>query len=319
MKILTAATMKGAVNYHRLISPHIALKERYPETEILSVVDQRSILNTNLFDVDIIIFTRCIFFEDLDLIVDALKRKFGCKVVLDIDDYWILDDHHILKEQYTQEYVDQVIKSVKAVDWVITTNKRLKKKVRPYNKRVEIIPNYINTGELQWKPSPRKAKNIKYGYVGGQTHLEDLQFTKTDFSLLDATAYVDGYKDLGFKISEPKDEWSYGHLFDSFDVSLAPLLPTPFNGCKSNLKVVEAGAKGKAICATRTPPYTDFESENIIWFDPNESWENKLILLAKEKAHLKDSAKLLHEEVLDKYSVDYWTEYRMKFYIYILG
>ena len=56
MRILIAATMKGAVNYHRLFSPHIMLKSAYPETEILTTVNQKSILNADLSKVDIIIF-----------------------------------------------------------------------------------------------------------------------------------------------------------------------------------------------------------------------------------------------------------------------
>jgi hypothetical protein len=61
MRILIAATMKGAVNYHRLLSPHIMLKSAYPETEILTTVNQKSILNTDLSKVDIIVFTRIIY------------------------------------------------------------------------------------------------------------------------------------------------------------------------------------------------------------------------------------------------------------------
>ena len=109
MRILTVAAMKGAVNYHRIISPHIMLKQVYPETEILTTVTQVSILNTDLSKVDIIIFTRLIYFEELERITDWLRKKAHVKLVLDIDDYWKLDDHHILSHLYNKDFEEQKI------------------------------------------------------------------------------------------------------------------------------------------------------------------------------------------------------------------
>jgi hypothetical protein len=318
MRILIAAIMKGAVNYHRLFSPHIMLKSAYPETEILTTVNQKSILNTDLSKVDIIIFTRVIAFEEIDIICHWLRKKAHCKLVLDIDDYWELDEHHILSHIYNKDYSDQVIKTFQNVDHIITTNKRLMKLIRPYNKRVSIIPNVINTEEMQWKSSPKRKGKVRFSFLGGETHFEDLQFAKCDFSKFDSVAYVDRYKELGFKIEKPKDEYTYGTLFDETDVSLAPLLPTKFNSCKSNLKVVEAGVKGKLICTTETPPYIDFKSENIVYFKPNESWQDKLQLLSKDRATVEKMAKGLQEEVLEYYNCHRWTKFRMDLYKSIL-
>ena len=127
MRILIAATMKGAVNYHRLLSPHIMLKSAYPETEILTTVNQKSILNADLSKVDIIVFTRIIYLKELERLTDWLKNKAHCKIILDIDDYWELDPHHILFDKMPPEYANQTIKSLKVANHVITTNKRLAK------------------------------------------------------------------------------------------------------------------------------------------------------------------------------------------------
>ena len=190
--------------------------------------------------------------------------------------------------------------------------------IKPYNKRVTVIPNVINTEEMQWKSSPKRKGKVRFSFLGGETHFEDLQFAKCDFSKFDSVAYVDRYKELGFKIENPKDEYTYGTLFDETDVSLAPLLPTKFNSCKSNLKVVEAGVKGKLICTTETPPYIDFKSENIVYFKPNESWQDKLQLLSKDRATVEKMAKGLQEEVLEYYNCHRWTKFRMDLYKSIL-
>lgn len=318
MRILTVAAMKGAVNYHRIISPHIMLKQVYPETEILTTVTQVSILNTDLSKVDIIIFTRLIYFEELERITDWLKNKAHCKIILDIDDFWELDPHHILFDRMPPEYADQTIRSLKVANHVITTNKRLAKIVKPYNKRVTVIPNVLNTQEQQWKKSPKRKGKVKFSFFGGETHFQDLEFAKADFKKLNAVGYVDKYKELGFEISKPKDEYSYGTLYDETDVSLAPLIPTKFNGCKSNLKVVEAGVKGKAIVCTETPPYLDFKSENIIYVKPNESWQDTLELLSKDRATVEQLGKGLREEVLEYYNPNKWAKFRMDLYQSIL-
>ena len=318
MRILTAATMKGAVNYHRLISPHIMLKAAYPDTEILTTVSQSSILNTDLNKIDMIIFTRFIAFEEIERITDWLRKKAHVKLVLDIDDYWKLDKHHILYGLYPKDFEEQTIKTFRCVDHIITTNKRLAKMIKPYNKRVTVIPNIINTDEMQWKPSPKRKGKVKISFFGGETHFEDLKFSKVDYSKLNAVAYVEKYKELGFKIEPPKDEWTYGTLFDDTDISIAPLLPTKFNSCKSNLKVVEAGVKGKLICTTKTPPYLDFQSENIIYFEPDEDWTDKLTLLSKDRATVEQISKRLQEEVLDHYNPHRWTKFRMDLYKSIL-
>jgi len=112
MRILIAVNNERCGKLPQVIQPrHIMLKSAYTETEILTTVNQESILNTDLSKVDIIIFTRFIAFEEIDKICHWLRKKAHCKLVLDIDDYWELDDHHILSHLYNKDYTDQVIKN----------------------------------------------------------------------------------------------------------------------------------------------------------------------------------------------------------------
>jgi hypothetical protein len=94
MRILIAAIMKGAVNYHRLFSP---------ETEILTTVNQKSILKIQTFQKLILLFLQGLLHcEEIDKICSLAKgKKAHCKLVLDIDDYWELDEHHISKRIFT--------------------------------------------------------------------------------------------------------------------------------------------------------------------------------------------------------------------------
>jgi len=189
--------MRGAVNYHRLIIPHINLKKQNPEIEITQGVDQMQLFGSGVLEkIDMVVFSRCIYFENLEHVVKIIK---GCnvRVVLDVDDYWHLDDHHILKGTDHADMIEQVKTSIRIADLVTTTNKRLLKKIRPFNKRVHILPNAIDTDEEAWQYSGIRSKGkLKVGYFGGQTHREDLLSTNLHFKKLKIDCFVEDFKDF---------------------------------------------------------------------------------------------------------------------------
>lgn len=321
MKIVIVAPHQNAVTYHRLISPHIALKERYPLIDIYNCGHPMDIFRPQFNDAKVIIFSRVIEFDyftmkdgrkvTIEQVIKSLNKK-GTKVILDIDDYWILDDHHILKNKMPKEYQEQTERTLRMVNHVIVTNKRLLKKVRPFNKRVSIVPNIVNRKELQWKYIAKKqTKTPTFGYIGGETHQEDLQTMQTTFKDVNSIAYVDAFKWCFKKIGKPKGMFDYGHLLEDMHVTLAPLLPSPFNACKSNLKVIEAAAKGTCIAVTETAPYTDWLPESLIKFKPSETWEQlKSISVTEAIKRGKD----LHDEINDHYNLDLATAERLRIY-----
>jgi glycosyltransferase involved in cell wall biosynthesis len=319
MRILVIVNSEGAVDYHRLLSTHTMLKMNYPNVKIDTILGQQDLLKFKFGLYDLILFSRNLRWSNIESFTNRLREITTAKLVLDIDDYWQLDKHHIsYSEDYNKKLKESTEESIKYFDYIITTHERLKEKIEEINKNVFIIPNVINTYELQWKQAPKRKGVVKFGFMGGITHYEDLEFANCDFSKLKSIAYLTMYRDLGFQINKGKGIKSYGTLLNDFDVSLAPLLPTFFNSCKSNLKVVEAGVKGKAIVCTETPPYLDFKSENIIYVKPNESWQDTLELLSKDRATVEQLGKGLREEVLEYYNPNKWAKFRMDLYQSIL-
>ena len=51
------------------------------------------------------------------------------------------------------------------------------------------------------------------------------------------------------------DMAAYYTMFSQFDICIAPILPTPFNDAKSEIKSLEAGRGGIPIVATNFGPY----------------------------------------------------------------
>jgi glycosyltransferase involved in cell wall biosynthesis len=115
-------------------------------------------------------------------------------------------------------------------------------------------------------------------------HKIETQFTD-NYRLKDAK-YID-YLFTFSKDGYPEEEkcdyrriWTrpittYMTLYDDLDICLAPLKDYEFNYYKSNLKLLEAGAKKKPIIASKVQPYLDGEhGKNCLLVEPKK--EHKL-------------------------------------------
>ena len=106
---------------------------------------------------------------------------------------------------------------------------------------------------------------------------------------------------------------TYGHMYDHLDVALVPLVANEFNACKSELKIVEAGAKKCAVISSNVDPY-----KNI----PGVTYANKpidfyhAVKKLTDKSYREDMANLLHEFILtnfDLQKVEYETSWNMAY------
>lgn len=84
---------------------------------------------------------------------------------------------------------------------------------------------------------------------------------------------------------------TFGNVYNEFDISVAPLLDTEFNNCKSNLKMLEAGFKGCAVMVSEVNPYTPLATKENSFLLSEKSfkgWQRYILSnpeIIKEKAH----------------------------------
>jgi glycosyltransferase involved in cell wall biosynthesis len=125
-------------------------------------------------------------------------------------------------------------------------------------------------------------------------------------------SYYQPYRRLWSKGSD-----SYGTLYNEIDVSLVPLRTNNFNKFKSELKLVEAGAMGKAAIVTRVKPYDHFP-EDCVYFvnenDMNNGWlEGMEVMMCDEtrERYASNLAEYCHEHYnADKVAVKRYEEYQ---------
>lgn len=139
----------------------------------------------------------------------------------------------------------------------------------------------------------------------------------------------DSYDDVNkaYRRRWTKNVSLYATNYNNFDVSLAPLVESFFNSCKSQLKVIEAGFHKKALIASATAPYTlDLISAidngklnnngNALLVDPkrnHKDWAKHMKRLVENPNMIEDLGNRLYETVKDKYSLKNVCKNRVEF------
>jgi len=204
----------------------------------------------------------------------ALAKKHACKIVLDIDDYWLLDEHHIASAIYREHNFEALqIRHLQQADIVTTTHSRLAEKIYPYNKNVVVLPNAIPQHEY-FTTHKTEAPNLRLFWQGSITHERDIELLRNPFKRLDknsytmvlagytkheawdrmVSAYTNGLRLKGCILPGVPPQEYYSN-YQYADVCLAPLVNSTFNALKSNLKILEAANLALPVIASHVQPY----------------------------------------------------------------
>lgn len=112
----------------------------------------------------------------------------------------------------------------------------------------------------------------------------------------------------------PVDDWGYAYKFA--DVSVIPLLNNRFNRSKSELKLIEAGVKGKAVIVSDTQPYKLLATEkNSFLAKKPIDFYNQIKYCIKNPNAVQDKSEQLREDVLAKYTLEKLTDKRKELYL----
>lgn len=288
MRILAVTTNNSGVGYHRLMLPIYYMKKDYAYfTDVIN----DEILSENF---DLVVINRLIPNTHLEQIKE-FKKKYGFKLLVDIDDYWHLDAWHVLYRFYpTQAIIDHI----KYADFVTCTNELLYQEIKKLNDKVEILPNALPFGYDQFTDEKTESDKVTIVYTGSLTHEKDIRLLKNplkrvlaDSKLKEKTRFIlCGYNDdnkgvvpiwqkmiadftCSFQLNSlirkslPVDK--YMNFYNDADISLVPLVESKFNCMKSNLKVLEAAAKKiPAICSNILP----YKGNKIIEVNNQRDW-----------------------------------------------
>lgn len=249
------------------------------------------------------------------------KRAEGYRILADLDDFWELPPEHYLAAQWTAAGTPARIRACLAeADVVTVTNALLADHVRAVNPNVVIVPNALPFDDGQFTRAPPGGTST-FVYAAGASHLPDVAPVAAAFDREEVV--LAGYE-------ERHPEWQrmrqlvpragrqparriteYMDLYDGHLAALAPLVPNEFNRCKSNLKMLEAGAKGVPLLASDVAPYRSGSDAHCVMLATTaEEWKaNMRVCLAYPRLAAEMGAALANH-VREHYHLDKVNEVR---------
>ena len=316
MNIIVLMPSLSAVEYHRLLVPMQRFVTQYGSNVRLFFTKTKE----NNYDEWLkkipqetthVIFNRNISEKMQPELVISLLRKKGIKIICDVDDYWYLPKHHILYNYYIKTGMSKCIQAnIQLADVVWTTTKKLQTELLKINPNVHIVKNCIDDNEEQWKPS--KEVNSSFMWAGGSTHQRDLKILSEHVQDIDFTIY--GYEPKmdympkmfpNAKLEKKIIVREYGNTFNNHGIVLVPLVDNQFNSMKSELKIIEAGAKNKAVIVSNVDPYKNHIKHLSNGLRANSSdWAKCIKYLTKNENARIDLAANLHEYVTRNYKLN---------------
>ena len=112
---------------------------------------------------------------------------------MDIDDLWYVDQRHPMYYQVILNKIpEKKVELLKLSDYVTTTTPIFAKtlKDRLGLKNISIFPNAVNEDEEQFKINKIESDKVRFGWLGGSSHLHDIELLEQGISSVHAS-----YKD----------------------------------------------------------------------------------------------------------------------------
>jgi len=303
MRIIGLINETSGPCYHRIYTPLMNMDVE--EVHVTNMLTDQQLKK----GCDILFISRFAFYNTLDQI-EAWRKIYGFKLVVDVDDYWYLDQTHILAKEWKENDVStRIIQYLITADYVICTHDRLAAEVKKLNSNVLICPNAIPGGFEQFNPKPESSDKVRLMWQGSITHRHDLELLRQPMkrllSLKDriSTTFAGHVKNLpdsdamlsaftcGLKLNptiyEGTTPEKYYHVYNHADICIIPLVESRFNSHKSNLKILEAAYMGIPVIVSKVNPYLGFG--NFVRYVENQTdWYKHIreLVLNKELRRL---------------------------------
>jgi len=357
----------GGCVYYRQLEPHTDLHLYNKDFQVTFTDGIGSLSDKELLEYSIVQYHKGL------VSLEQVKRcqSLGIKTIVDFDDYWMLPKSHGMYNQYYYELEivddrqkiktdengnlikrqysisDFLIDILRTFDYVTVTTEFLANLVRPYNKNIIIFENSIEETAPMWEIKETKYNKIRFGWIGGTMHWNDIQLLRGTPNRLDHDMKLKGkyeFRLFGYKrdsifvnfaniftdygrslnacklfpnrpVLHNENQPSYAQYYNDLDVALVPLVDDKFNSSKSELKIVEAGFFHKPIIVSNVTPYKEIiNDENALIVRKSKDWYRHIKFLINNPEKIQEYGENLYETVKERYSLKNVTKKRAEFY-----
>ena len=187
IKVLVIPSDKSGVGKFRSVDPHIFLQNQYPEEFHVDIVYEPPYGDMNFWtQYQIVAFHRSIgpdFERSRNLI--QMLNSLGVVTVCDIDDFWMPGKEHPIHDIIRVNKINEKItENLKVSKYITTTTSLFASEIMRLNKNVVVFPNAINPNEPQFREPTQESDRLRIGWLGGSSHLHDIQLLDAGFSKL---------------------------------------------------------------------------------------------------------------------------------------
>lgn len=227
MRIQIVTRNNNGCDWYRCVLPAIYLQKdkEWPQGNSIEMLwiacDEHKI------DCDILIYNKLIATS-----IERLKQlqAKGMKIIVDIDDYWLLPPGHAHEQQWNGSGNDKVTEAhIRMADLVTCTSMRLQDIIRSLNKNTIVIPNALPFGNGIYQPITREPHDkLRFLYAGGVSHLPDVELLRgkfqrigTDKQITDNAEFIlAGYEQVNQKVYSTKED--YDQQNNNYTTKLVP-------------------------------------------------------------------------------------------------
>lgn len=350
MNITFITKPSNGCTLHRIVLPADHTEWQSGDTvQMVDESDYQSILAP-----DIIVVNHTILNVPAEWLIE--KKEFGCKIIVDIDDWWHLPSSHSFYDWWYIYGVDKMHEQyLAAADLVTCTNFQLRDAVLPFNKNCIVIPNALPFGLNGYNDDYKiKSDKTRFIYAAGENHLQDVRLLANTFVRCGFEDYIKSNSEFilaGYHSNAVYSNWDgmkgvfaltkaskiiynrpicstnpdaspddYMTVYDEADVALIPLVRNTHNSCKSILKVIEAVSRNLPVICSSVLPYTELATfPGIMWVNKASDWLTHIRYCIKNPAFVKESGMALAEQIKKSYDLRDWNKVRYDIYKHLIA
>jgi len=187
IKVLVLPSDKTGVGKFRSIDPHVMLQNNHSDDFHVDIDYEPKINDINYWkQYDIVHFHRSIGF-DYDQSPNIIQNlnNLGIVTIMDLDDYWLPTKEHPVHQLVVQNKLhEKIMNNLKVARYVTTTTSIFANEISKLNKNVFVLPNAINPNEPQFQAETLPSERLRFGWLGGSSHLHDLKLLEGTFNSL---------------------------------------------------------------------------------------------------------------------------------------
>jgi glycosyltransferase involved in cell wall biosynthesis len=297
MRIVVFANEQEPSSHYRAFEPAYALAARGHNVRINGRDDR---IAPEAQDSDVALISRYVGAEAEELA--RRLRRIGIAVVWDHDDAVDLMPERRAGSLEVERRKASVRAMLTLADGVTTTSELLAAHYRELGAgAVRVIENHLGEHYAQLHRPPHDGLVVGWAaWIDHRRDWRELGLRDVFERLLDAHPHVRvesiAIDDLGL----PRERYTWrdavyftelGRHIAAFDVGIAPIADTPFNRCRSNIKLKEYAAAGVPWLASPIGPYVGLGEKQGGRLVPDDRWFEELDRLIRDERSRRKLAK----------------------------